>query len=95
MTRALLESYVAGCAPVSKTALREFTIAWNWPASDRERWRDEAWLEEHYVPTIDAAVWTLGDTGIYREEGDTLALTPFGDVFVTAWLGYLESEDAD
>ena len=95
VTRALLDSYVDGCAPVTKAALREFTIAWNWPASDRERWGDAGWLEDHYVPTIDAAVWTLGDTGIYREAGDTLALTPFGDVFVTAWLGYLESEDAE
>jgi hypothetical protein len=95
LTHALLESYVSGCGPVAKKATVDFILTWVLSASRRAEWGDTGWREEFFGPDVEVAAWVMGDTGIYRDEGEALALTPFGDVFVTAWLGYLESEDAD
>jgi hypothetical protein len=95
LTHALLESYVTGCGPVNKKGTLDFIAVWVLSASERAEWAGDGWRGEFFGPDVEAAAWLMGDTGVYREEGDTLTLTLFGDVFVTAWLGYLESEDAD
>ena len=32
----------------------------------------------------------MGGHGLYIEDADSITLTPFGDVFVTAWLEFIQ-----
>jgi len=91
LVRAMLESYVNKCGPVSKAEVAEWSVRWSdWPS-------DIAYFTEHGMdlverqgPSVNEAFGLLGDTGLYVESDDSLALTPAGDVFVTAWLDYME-----
>lgn len=46
---ALMESYVARCAPVTKQAILDFLLGWNWPADLQQEMDefDEGWREKH------------------------------------------------
>ncbi len=88
---AMLTSYVGRCAPVSKRSMLDFLVLWHWSPKSRREWDelDSGWQERHYEPIIEDAAGMWADTGLYAEDAETITLTPFGDVFVTAWLDYL------
>ena len=89
---ALMESYVGRCAPVSKRSMLEFLERWHWSPTSRREWDelDAGWQERHYGPRVQESAGMWADTGLYTEDAASITLTPFGDVFVTAWLKFLE-----
>ena len=89
---ALMESYVGHGTPVPKESMLEFLIDWQWSPADQAEWDEwsPGWRERHYGPYVEEAAGIWSDTGLYTEDEQSISLTPFGDVFVTAWLAFLE-----
>ena len=86
---------VEECRPVPKREVLEFLVDWVWSPYERDEWSATSsdWRERHYERTVDEALGLLADTGLYVVDETSLRLTPLGDVFVTAWLSYLEGRD--
>lgn len=72
------------------------TVAWRraWPRSPAENdaihHRD--WLDAHDLTGVHTALGLMADTGIYVESDEGIALTEAGDVFVAAWLRFMEGD---
>lgn len=63
---------------------------WNSPADRRALARDAGWWDAYRRSEALGALGRIADTGLVEESDAGVALTDFGDVFVTAWLGYME-----
>jgi hypothetical protein len=87
---ALLESYVDGCRLVTREETVDFLLSWYRDVDEPAR-EDSTWWREWTEPNVDAALAQLDDAGIYTFDRHGLRLTTAGDVFVTAWLKYMES----
>lgn len=87
----LLRSYVRGCAVVPWQEILGFLADWDRSVDERAYEQsigyDSAPLSRSRV---DRSCGALADTGVFTESEAGLALTPFGDVFVTAWLKFRE-----
>jgi hypothetical protein len=86
---AWLRSYVRKRAVVPWDEMLDFTIDWKYAPAARERFAEYGLMDrevEHKV--LRSAVYSLKDTGIFIASDAGLALTPFGDVFVSTWLNY-------
>lgn len=85
---ALMRSYVGRGARVTREEALAWWQQWTWRPSDLEYFGDS--LDQYEAPHVDAALGLLGDTGVYDDDGEAIALTPFGDTVVSAWLGHLQ-----
>jgi hypothetical protein len=88
---ALIRSYTRGCALVPWEEIVDFAIDWHRSPDERRRYAEYGVDErssEHRL--LRSACHFMQDTGVFVTNDDGLTLTPFGDVFVTAWLKYRE-----
>lgn len=88
---ALMTSYVDQRRLVTWTELVELYQAWWRKPSDRKEIAEDAeWWDARDREHMRAALGRIADTGLVEESEEGVALTDAGDVFVTAWLGYME-----
>ena len=83
---ALLRSYVRRPRPVSLQEIEDFTVSWILPPSEPAR-SDGQFYRRWIRATIRRALYSFSDLGIFSETENEIALTAFGDAFVSAWLG--------
>jgi hypothetical protein len=88
---ALLRSYVRGCAVVPWVEAIDFGVDWSLTPDELERYLefgvDPAQFE---WGNLTSARYAMHDVGIFIATDHGLALTPFGDVFMTSWLDWRE-----
>jgi len=86
---AMMTSYVTGRAPVSKDEILDFAVDWTWSPKELDEFTTLD-IHEWERPLVDATIGRLADTGLFVETPDSVTLTDAGDVFVTAWLDYVQ-----
>ena len=92
---ALLRSYVRRPRPIPLHEIEEFAVSWVLPPSDRDRSEYEI-VHRVIRSTMRRALFSLDDLGIFSQTENEIALTAWGDVFVSAWLSVeLEGLDDD
>jgi hypothetical protein len=82
---ALLRSYVRRPRPISLQEIEDFTVSWILPPSEPARSNGQfyrRWIRA----TMRRALYSFSDLGIFSETENEIALTAWGDVFVSAWL---------
>ena len=82
---ALLRSYVRRSRPIPLHEIEEFAVSWVLPPSDRDRSEYEI-VRRVIRSTMRRALFSLDDLGIFSQTENEIALTAWGDVFVSAWL---------
>jgi hypothetical protein len=82
---ALLRSYVRRPHPIPLAEIEEFGLDWSLRPSDRDRLTDI--YRRLFRSSLRRNLYELGDLGIFEQTGEEIALTAWGDVFVSAWLG--------
>jgi hypothetical protein len=87
---ALMTSYVRGRRLVTFDEIVAFKSSWQWSVRDQAAFADDEWIAPLDRPRIAVALGRMADTGLYVETDDGITLTAAGDVFVTAWLKYME-----
>jgi hypothetical protein len=90
---ALLSSYVRGRGPVTWQEIADFNRNWFSVPELRDSRSPEsnAWVAEYTRRESRHYLGLMADTGLYTESDEAVTLTEAGDVFVTAWLRYLET----
>jgi hypothetical protein len=88
---ALMRSYTRGSALVPWEEIGDFGVDW-YLTPDEQRMYAEHNVDGRSLEhrRLRSACHFMGDTGVFVTSDDGLTLTPFGDVFVTAWLKYRE-----
>jgi hypothetical protein len=82
---AMLRGYVRRLRPVSLQEIEDFTMSWILPPSERAR-SDEQFYRRWVRSTMRRALYSFDDLGIFSQTKNDIALTAWGDVFVSAWL---------
>jgi hypothetical protein len=82
---ALLRSYVRRPHPIPLAEIEEFGLDWSLRPSDRDRLTDI--YRRLFRNSLRRNLYELGDLGIFEQTEEEIALTAWGDVFVSAWLG--------
>ena len=88
---ALMRSYTRGCALVPWEEIVDFAIDWRLTPDEQRMYAEydvDVRSSEHRL--LRSACHFMQDTGVFVTSDDGLTLTAFGDVFMTAWLGYRE-----
>ena len=88
---ALMRSYTRGCRLVPWEEIVDFAIDWHLSPDEQRRYAEydiDERSSEHRL--LRSACHFMQDTGVFVTSDEGLTLTPFGDVFVTAWLKYRE-----
>ena len=92
---ALLRSYVRRPRPVPLEEIVDFAASWSLMPSERAG-PDYPLLRRLISSSLRRALFNLRDLGIFSETKNEIALTAWGDVFVSAWLSVeLEGLDDD
>ncbi len=91
---ALLRSYVRRPRPIPLHEIEEFAVSWVLPPSDRDRSEYEI-VRRVIRSTTRRALFSLDDLGIFSQTESEIALTAWGDVFVSAWLSVELAEPDD
>jgi hypothetical protein len=82
---ALLRSYVRRPRPVSLEEIADFTESWILPPT--EQVVSDYHLQRRLISSsLRHALYTFSDLGIFSQTENEIALTAWGDVFVSAWL---------
>lgn len=88
---ALMTSYVDQRRLVPWEEIAQLADHWRHsPADRRALAHDAEWWHAYHHNQVHSALGKVADTGLVEESDAGVALTDFGDVFVTAWLGYME-----
>lgn len=90
---ALLRSYVRRPRPVRLAEIEEFGLDWSLPPSEGGGSAHQIY-RRLFRNSLRRVLYELGDLGIFEQTEREIALTAWGDVFVSAWLG-LELERPD
>jgi hypothetical protein len=92
---ALLRSYVRGCAVIPWAEAIDFALDWNYSPDDLERNAEfGGHLARFEWSSLASARYAMSDVGIFIPTENGLALTPFGDVFMTSWLDWRQQSGA-
>jgi hypothetical protein len=81
----LLRTYVRRPRPIPLPEIEEFAVSWVLPPSDRDRPEYEI-VRRVIRSTMRFALYSFDDLGIFSQTENEIALTAWGDVFVSAWL---------
>lgn len=92
---ALLTSYVDRRRVVSWDEIVEFHRSWRRSPSERRELEGDDWFDAVDRGWAQGAVRRMADAGLFVETEQGVALTDAGDVFVAAWLGYMEERPED
>jgi hypothetical protein len=71
--------------PIPLAEIEEFGLDWSLRPSDRDRLTDI--YRRLFRNSLRRNLYELGDLGIFEQTEEEIALTAWGDVFVSAWLG--------
>jgi hypothetical protein len=82
---ALLRTYVRRPHAIPLDEIEEFAVSWVLPPSDRDRSEYEI-VRRVIRSTMPFALYRFDDLGIFSQTENEIALTAWGDVFVSAWL---------
>jgi hypothetical protein len=92
---ALLRSYVRRPRPVALEEIEDFAASWSLLPAERAD-PDYPLLRRMISSSLSRVLFNFRDLGIFSETKDEIALTAWGDVFVSAWLSVeLEGLDDD
>jgi hypothetical protein len=92
---ALLRSYVRRPRPVALEEIVDFAASWSLLPGERAD-PDYPLLRRMISSSLSRVLFNFRDLGIFSETKDEIALTAWGDVFVSAWLSVeLEGLDDD
>jgi len=87
---ALMSSYVRGRELVSWDEILQFWQGWHRSEQDQADYGDNPWFQHHDGTWVSSSIGELADTGLFVESVDGVKLTQAGDVFVAAWLRYMQ-----
>ena len=87
---ALMTSYVADRRLVTWDEIVSFHQSWWRTRDEQEQLETRDWLDSHDSSAVRVALGRMADTGLYEESERGVTLTVAGEVFVTAWLRYME-----
>jgi hypothetical protein len=90
---ALLRSYVRRPRPVPLEEIADFAESWVLPPSERAGPAYDLY-RRLISSSLRHALYHLSDLGIFSQTQNEIALTAWGDVFVSAWLS-IELPDSD
>ncbi len=90
---ALLRSYVRRPRPVPLEEIADFAESWVLPPSERAGPAYDLY-RRLISSSLRHALYHLSDLGIFSQTQNEIALTAWGDVFVSAWLS-VELPDSD
>jgi hypothetical protein len=91
---ALLRSYVRGPRPIPLDEIEEFALSWMFPP--RELAGSDQQVYRRFIRTsLHRALYFFDDLGIFSQTKDDIALTAWGDVFVSVWLSVELAEPDD
>jgi hypothetical protein len=82
---ALLRTYVRRPHAIPLDEIEEFAVSWVLPPSDRDRSEYEI-VRRVIHATLPFALYRFDDLGIFSQTENEIALSAWGDVFVSAWL---------
>jgi hypothetical protein len=92
---ALLTSYVEERRLVTWDEIVTFHQIWRRSPAERAELADleePGWFDAIDLNGVHGALGLMADTGLYVESDEGVALSDAGDVFVTAWLRFMESD---
>jgi hypothetical protein len=89
---ALMRSYTRGCELVPWEEIVDFGIDWRMPPEEQRIFAEHDLDPGSWEDRRRPACHFMGDTGVFVTRDAGLTLTPFGDVFMTAWLKYRERQ---
>jgi hypothetical protein len=86
---ALLRSYVRGCSVVPWAEAIDFAVDWSHTPDQLDRYVELGANPARFESSsLASARYAMSDAGIFIATEEGLALTPFGDIFMTSWLDW-------
>ena len=92
---ALLTSYVDKRRLVTWEEIVTFHRTWRRSPKEQaelEDLEDREWFDRFDLNGVHGALGLMADTGLFIESDNGVALSDAGDVFVTAWLRFMEGD---
>lgn len=87
---ALMTSYVEQRRLVTWDEIVALHRGWRRSPAEQRELESDDWFDEHDLSGVLVALGLMADAGLYVESSEGITLTDAGDVFVTAWLRFME-----